>query len=180
MDRPPRDLHSHVITRSMLIRAYLFLGVIQSVAAMSAFYLQYWIHGYWGQWLDLPSAGWLYESATAMALGAVVTTQIGNLFAQRTEHLSALKMNWFSNRLIWIGIVTELAVVAAIIYLPPLNQVFGTAPFALANWLFLLAWTPSLLLADEVRKAWMRRRHHADYHHRMRPDRIGLGGDPGA
>jgi magnesium-transporting ATPase (P-type) len=180
MDRPPRDLHSHVITRSMLIRAYLFLGVIQSVAAMSAFYLQYWIHGYWGQWLDLPSAGWLYESATAMALGAVVTTQIGNLFAQRTEHLSALKMNWFSNRLIWIGIVTELAVVAAIIYLPPLNQVFGTAPFALANWLFLLAWTPSLLLADEVRKAWMRRRHHADYHHRMRPDRLGLGGDPGA
>ena len=54
MDRPPRSLKEHVITRSVLTRAYLWLGPVQSLAAMAAFYFRYWTNGYWGQWLDLP------------------------------------------------------------------------------------------------------------------------------
>jgi magnesium-transporting ATPase (P-type) len=157
MDRPPRDLGEHVITRSLLVRAYLFLGIIQSFAAMAAFYFQYWMNGYWGQWLDLPSTGVLYESATAMTLGAVVATQIGNLFAQRTERTSVFKMGWFSNRMIWIGIASELLLISLIVYVPFFQQAIGTAAFPLGNWLFLFAWTPSLLLADELRKALVRR-----------------------
>lgn len=157
MDRPPRNLRQHVITWSLLARAYLFLGLIQSVAAMSAFYFMYWTNGYWGQWLGLPSAGHLYEAATAMALGAVVATQIGNVFAQRTERVAVFQIGLFSNRLVWVGIATELAIVLAIIYLPMLQAIFGTYAFAAQYWLFLLAWTPSLLLADELRKAIVRR-----------------------
>ena len=39
MDRPPRRLSEHVITRALLVRAYAWLGAIQSLAAMSAFLL---------------------------------------------------------------------------------------------------------------------------------------------
>ena len=39
MDKPPRDLNEHVITTTLLARAYLWLGPIQSFAAMSAFSL---------------------------------------------------------------------------------------------------------------------------------------------
>jgi len=158
MDRPPRNLGEHVITRPLLLRAYLFLGIIQSFAAMTAFYFQYWVNGYWGQWLDLPSVGIIYESATAMTLGAVVATQIGNLFAQRTERTSVFTMGWFTNRMIWIGIASELVLISLIVYVPFFQEVFGTAAFPLQNWLFLFAWTPSLLLADELRKAHVRRR----------------------
>jgi magnesium-transporting ATPase (P-type) len=147
-----------VITRSLLLRAYLFLGLIQSFAAMAAFYFQYWINGYWGQWFDLPSAGFLYQSATAMTLGAVVTTQIGNLFAQRTERTSVFRTGWFSNRMVWIGIASELLIISLIVYVPVFQHIIGTAAFPLGNWLFLFAWTPSLLLADELRKALVRRR----------------------
>ena len=158
MDRPPRDLKEHVITPALLRRAYLWLGPLQSLAAMAAFYFQYWTHGYWGQWLDLPSSGPLYNSATAMALAAVVSTQIGNLFAHRTESASFFRYNLFKNPLVWVGIATELILVNLLIYVPFLNKVVGTAPFDPKNWLFLLAWTPSLLLVDEVRKALLRRR----------------------
>jgi magnesium-transporting ATPase (P-type) len=130
MDKPPRNLNEHVITPSLLMRAYLFLGVIQSAAVMSAFYFQYWTHGYWGQWLDLPSTGLLYESATAMALAAVVTTQIGNLFAQRTEHISVFRMGLFTNRLLWIGIVSELVVIFLIVYTPIFQKIIGTQAFS--------------------------------------------------
>jgi len=160
MDRPPRDLKEHVITGSLLLRAYAFLGMIQSLAVMAAFYFQFWINGYWGQWLDLPTTGILYQSATAMALGAVVATQIGNLFAQRTERTSAFRTNWFSNRMVWIGIGSELLLISLIIYVPFFQHLIGTAAFPFQNWLFLFAWTPSLLLADELRKWLVRRREH--------------------
>jgi magnesium-transporting ATPase (P-type) len=158
MEKPPRDLKEHAITRSLLLRAYFWLGLLQSVAAMAAFYFMYWTNGYWGQWLDLPAQGSLYRAATAMTLAAVVATQIGNLFAQRTEDISVFRINPLSNRLVWIGVATELTLVLLIIYTPFLQGVFGTAAFSLRNWVFLLAWMPSLLVADEIRKGLARRK----------------------
>jgi magnesium-transporting ATPase (P-type) len=126
---------------------------------MAAFYFLYWTNGYWGQWLDLPATGPLYRAATAMTLAAVVVTQIGNLFAQRTEYMSVFRIDLLlSNRLVWVGIATELTLVFLIIYVPFFQDLFGTAAFPPRNWAFLLAWAPSLLMADEVRKALARSR----------------------
>ncbi|MDD1738293.1 MAG: cation-transporting P-type ATPase [Methanothrix sp.] len=158
MKLPPRSRQEHLIDRSLLARSYLFLGAIQSIAAMSAFYFMFWTNGYWGQVLDLPSSGQLYQAATSMTLAAIVTTQIGNLFAQRTKSMSFFRAGMFGNPLIWVGIAAELITVSAIIYIPQLQWAFGTAAFPLSNWIFLFAWTPSLLLADELRKAWLRKR----------------------
>jgi len=164
MDKPPRSLKEHVITRSLLLRSFLFLGPLQSLAVMGAFYYQYWTHGYRGQWIDLPSSGPLYESATAMALACVVITQIGNLFAQRTERSSVLSVGLFSNRLLWIGIVSELILVFLIVYFPPLQRIIGTEAFSPANWLFLLTGAPLLLIADEGRKFILRCRGQRKRH----------------
>jgi potassium/sodium efflux P-type ATPase len=165
MDHPPRSLKEHVITRGLLIRAYLWLGPVQSLAAMAAFYYAYWTNGYAGQWLDLPGEGPIYRMATAMALAAVVTTQIGNLFAQRTERRSVFGPVFFRNRLVWLGIASELVVIALIVYTPLLQNIIGTAAFPLQNWLFLFAWSPALLIMDELRKAalrWRDRRAHQE------------------
>ena len=158
MERSPRSLKAHIITPALLLRALVLLGLAESLVAMAAFYGQYWTHGYAGQWLDLPASGTLYRSATAMALGGVVAAQIGNLFAQRTDRISIVRVGLFSNRWIWSGIATEVALVAAIIYLPFLQALFGTAALSWQNWLFLLACTPFLLIVDEARKALLRRR----------------------
>lgn len=157
MDKPPRKLDEHVITRDLLWRAYPWLGVPQSLAAIAAFYVPYWVNGYWGQWRDLPAQGPLYQAATTMTLASVVCTQIGNLFAQRTESLSAWQVGFFGNRLVWIGIATELTLMLLLVYVPPLQAIFGTAALPLHYWWFLVAWTPLLFLTDELRKAWVRR-----------------------
>jgi magnesium-transporting ATPase (P-type) len=156
MEKPPRDPKVHLVDKFLLIKAYAFLGVIQSVLAMFSFYFIYWTNGYQGQWFDLPSQGALYRSAITMTLATVVATQIGNLFAQRTERVSFIHSKPFTNRLVFVGIATELALVCAIIYLPFLQHLFGTAAFAPSNWLLLLGLTPVLLLADEGRKAFLR------------------------
>ena len=158
MDRPPRKKSEHAITTGLLLRAYLFLGLIQSAAAMAAFYFLFWTNGYPGRWTGLPTDGTLYRAATSMTLAAVVVTQVGNLFAQRTARQSALRAGWFGNRLLWAGIATEIALLLLIVYVPAFQGVFGTASIPPSGWLFLLPWAPALLLADEARKAVVRRK----------------------
>lgn len=112
MERPPRRRTDHVITPALLTRAYVWLGPLQGCATMAAFYFFYWIYGHHqGQWLDLPTSGSLYQGASTMALAMIVTTQIGNLFAHRGERLSIWRLGWFTNRLVWLGIATELLLI---------------------------------------------------------------------
>jgi len=156
MDKPPRNLKEHVITRSLLLRSYLWLGPIQTLAVLSAFFYQYWTNGYWGRFFDLPAEGPLYHSAVGMALAAVVTTQIGNVLAHRTERSSIFKVGFFTNKMVWAGIASELIIILIVLYVPLFQEIIGTAPFPVENWLFLFAWAPALLLAEELRKGVIR------------------------
>ena len=162
MDRPPRRLTDHIVTPGLVGRAYLFLGPIQSLAVMALFFATYWAGGYAWQFLDLPDEGRLYEQAVSMALIAVVATQIGNLFAQRAERQSILRVGLFTNRLVWIGIASELVIVALIVYVPFLQSVIGTTSVPLTNWLWAIPLIPLLLLADELRKVFVRRHDRRD------------------
>jgi magnesium-transporting ATPase (P-type) len=157
MDRPPRNRKDHVITWPLLIKSYCFLGLFQSLAAMAAFYFLFWTSGHAWQWLDLPAEGPLYQAATGMTLACIVTTQIGNLFTQRSERLSAFRLGFASNPMVWVGVATELIIVSLILHVPVLQTAFGVAPFPLENWLFLLACAPLLLVVDEVRKLFLRK-----------------------
>jgi magnesium-transporting ATPase (P-type) len=158
MDRPPRSQKDHVVDFRLVARAYLWLGPMEGLAAMAAFYFQYWTNGYAGQWLNLPASGTLYLSATAMALAGVVASQIGNLFAERSERISPFRINPFNNRLLWGGIATELALVLLITHVPFLQSFIGTAAFPAINWAFLALWIPVMLLADQLWKAFFSRR----------------------
>jgi magnesium-transporting ATPase (P-type) len=161
MDRPPRRRTDHIVDRSLLIRAYFWLGSIQALAVMAMFFLHYWANGYGGQWLDLPDEGTIYQQGVAIALAAVVFTQIGNVFAQRAQDVSVRHVDWFTNRLVWIGIASELTIILLIVYAPPLQSVIGTAALPAVSWLWLLPLAPLLLLADEARKLLTRPRHRS-------------------
>jgi Ca2+-transporting ATPase len=158
MTRLPRSLSQHVIDSGMLRRAYFVLGSVQSLMTMLAFYYFYWTKGYWGHWLDLPASGDIYRAATGMALAAVVMTQIGNLFAQRSEKVSIFKIPLFNNRMIWIGILTEVVVILMFVYLPVFNNFIGTGPFEAKYWLILICMIPALTITDEIRKWVLRNR----------------------
>jgi P-type Ca2+ transporter type 2C len=166
MDRPPRARDEHLITPALLRRSYLWLGPIQAAITMGAFLLTYRAMGVDAGWLDLPASGPVYAAATAAALASVVTTQIGNLLAHRTQRASILQVGWTSNPLVWAGIAFELLLIAGIVYLAPLQAVIGTEVFPAWLWLPLLAVAPVLLLVDEARKAGLRRRtpHHEEGH----------------
>ena len=153
MDVPPRKLSDHLITGELLARAYLILGPVESLVAMLAFYFFYWTNGYKGLWIDLPDSGSIYLAATAMAFSGVVVTQIGNLFTQRATHRSIFKVPLFNNRFIWLGVISEIILALAIVYLPFMQRFIGTTSFDPRYWLVLIVWIPALPLVDSLFKA---------------------------
>jgi len=161
MQEPPRRRDEHVITFALLRRAYAWLGLLQATVAMLAFFVAHAAAGYAGSWLELPDEGALHRAATSAVLATVVATQIGNLLAQRTQTVSILRIGLRGNPLILVGIAVAVALLLAILYLPPLQRIFGTAPIAPASWLFAALCAPLLLVADELRKLWVRRRRGA-------------------
>jgi magnesium-transporting ATPase (P-type) len=78
--------------------------------------------------------------------------------AARTTRASLRDIGVFSNRLLLWGIAFELAFAAAIIYLPPLQTVFGTAPLGVAEILVLSTFPPIVWGSDELRRWAVRRR----------------------
>jgi len=112
----------------------------------------------WRPGAALPADGPAYVTATTMTLAGIVAGQVGTVFACRSSHQSILQLGWASNRAVLVGVAAELALLLAVIYLPPLAAIFGTAPLGAEHWLLLSTFPLLLLLLEEGRKALVRRR----------------------
>jgi Ca2+-transporting ATPase len=87
----------------------------------------------------------------------VITTQIGNAYACRTERTSVFKIGFFSNRFLFVGFLVELTLISILIYTQPFQTIFEHGPLPLQFWGFLFLYAPVMFLAEEARKAVMRR-----------------------
>ena len=101
-------------------------------------------------------AGRLPWVATTACHHTIVTTQMGNGFACRTERESILKVGFTSNRFYLWALLSEVLILLAFIYVPPFPNFFGFAPVSGWVWLFMFAVAPAPLIADEIRKAIVR------------------------
>jgi calcium-translocating P-type ATPase len=160
MERPPRPRSEGVIRRPMLIRAWLFLGLIIAALQLGGFF---WV---------LTRAGWhpgdpvgaghplhhAYLQATTMSLLGMIAGQIGTAFAVRTQRASLHQTGVFTNRYLLVAIAAEIALAAVFVYAPPLQSLLGTASLPLHD-LALLAPYPLIVWgADELRRWIVRRR----------------------
>ena len=160
MNRPPRPTNEGVIKGPMLIRAWLFLGVLIAGLSMAGFFFV------------LTGAGWhagdptgvghplhhAYLQATTMTFVGMVMGQIGTAFAVRTRRESLRSIGVFSNRYLLMGIAGELALAATFVYAPPLQALLGTAALPARDLLFLLPFPFVVWGADELRRAIVRHR----------------------
>ncbi len=160
MDRPPRPSGQGVISRAMLLRAWLFLGLIAACLQMGAFFYVL-IRAGWhpgaatGPGSSLHHA---YLQATTMTFLSMVVAQIGTAFAARTERASLRSVGVLSNPLLLAGIGLELVLAAAIIYFPPLQRLLATAALPPSLLLITVPFPFIVWGADEVRRYLLRRR----------------------
>jgi len=157
MSRPPRRRSEHLIDRAVATRVLGRIGPLEGLAAMSGFMFAFWLAG-WRPWDPLADAGETYLEATTMAMAGIVMAQVGAGMAWRTMHGSLRSLGLLSNRLLLAGIALEVAMVALLAYVPPLQDVFHTDDLTVWHWLFLALWPPVVLGADGPARALARRR----------------------
>ena len=157
MHRPPRTREDRLLTPGLLVRAYLFLGSFEAVAAMSAFSFVLLRAG-WHRGDSLSTDDVLYRQATTACLSAIVLMQVVNVLLCRGRRRSLFSGAIFGNRLIAAGIVAELALILLIDYTAAGNALFGTSPIGLEAWIVVLPFAFAMLTLEEVRKGIVRRR----------------------
>ncbi len=157
MRRPPKAADEPLLKLSILARSYLFLGPIEAAAGLCGFFAVLFVGGWqWG--VNLPADAPLYLQATSACLAGIIVTQAANVFACRSFTESIFRLGFFSNPLIWVGLASEILLAGLIIYHPLGQEIFGTAALPAWVWLLLVPFAMALLLLEELRKLWVRRR----------------------
>jgi magnesium-transporting ATPase (P-type) len=160
MSQPPRAADEPLIQRPMLVRAWLFLGVIVAALQLAGFFYV------------LTDAGWhpgiptgpghplhhAYLEAITMSWVGMMAGQIGTAFAVRTRRAPLRSVGVISNPYL-LGAVGGVIVFAALfVYVPPLQRLLNTTALPPRYVLLLVPYPFIVWGADELRKWVVRRR----------------------
>ena len=170
MHQPPRPRQAPLLDGSVMRRSYLFLGVLEAAFSMGA-YLLVWrragvsipqLQALMPQLLAHSAPAHLQTlqlQASSAAFTTIVLSQVGVLLACRSEWRSVWRTLREPNAMLWFGIASELLLLSALVLVPAIGSLFSMVPFPpdLLGWLLL---APLLIvLADDLRKHWLRRHH---------------------
>lgn len=154
MREPPRSVTERLFNKGVFLRS-LYIGLIISAGAMFGC-LSTWSTGGW-HFGTLSISNPVYIKGTTMTFAGIVVAQVGNVLACRTSKTSVFKTSLRSNKWIWLGIAAQISILSAIVYVPLLQNAFGTAPLGLNDWLFLTMLAVIIIFAEEIRKFFARR-----------------------
>jgi Ca2+-transporting ATPase len=142
MRRPARDPRSGIFTRPVLTLTVL--------------------GGVWSMLVNIGLFAWALGSgrgvaeAVTMTFVSLVLIQFFKAYNFRSDRHSVL-LRPFANRWLNLAVAWELAALALIVYLPVLNEPFGTFPLTVEDWIIVSAAAFTVSPVLELAK-WMERR----------------------
>jgi Ca2+-transporting ATPase len=165
MEEPPRSVKERLFTGKVFGRS-MYIGIIIATGAMIGCFGT-WAAGGWHFGMPipidwhfgggLPNNNPIYIKGVTMAFAGIVVAQAGNVLACRTSKQSIFRASLAKNKWIIWGIIAQLSILALLVYLPPLQELFGTTGLTLMEWLYLLGLAVAVVMAEEVRKFIVRR-----------------------
>ncbi len=154
MQEPPRSIKERLFTRKVFARSF-YIGAIIAIGALWGC-LHVWMMGGWTFGQSLPANSQLYIHGVTMTFAGIVVAQAGNVLACRTSKQSIFRNSLSTNKWIIWGIIAQISVLAILVYLPPLQPIFGTTALNLNDWLYLITLPIIIIFAEEARKLFIR------------------------
>jgi len=156
MHRPPRPRNERLLSRNLLLMSYGIVGMLQAAAGFFTYFTILYAGGWeWGQ--ELAGSDPLYRTAITGFFASIIICQVSDVIICRTRTQSLLKVGMFSNKLVLVGIASELFLLACIAYVPMFNTFFGTAPLSFQQLLLPVPFAILILVGDELRRVFVRR-----------------------
>ncbi len=139
MLRPPRDPKESVFTLPVklliaVVSILMTAGIIPVFASV------------------LPGEGLI--KAQTMAFAMMTMFEMFNAFNCRSERHSIFEVGPLANRWLVLAVLSSILLQVAVVYIPFLQSVFGTAGLDLADWLLIIAISSSALIVVEAGK-WL-------------------------
>jgi magnesium-transporting ATPase (P-type) len=144
LDQPPRDPREGVINREVLYRL-IWVGLHITVATMAVF-----------RWML--DQGAPMELVRSVAMTQMVMFQFFHVFNSRSLRRSVFQVPLTANPFLAVSLVLALGAQLAVLYLPPLQAIFGTAPLSPGHWALVAAVGATIVVAAEIDKAYLRSR----------------------
>jgi Ca2+-transporting ATPase len=141
MHRAPRDPRRGIFTRPVVT----LMLVAGAWAALTNLILFWW----------LLESGRDEDEAMAMTFVSLVLTQFWNAFNFRSDRLSAFSRP-FANHWLDLAILWELSLLVLIVYVPFLQDAFGTFALSAQDWGGVIALSLTILPVIELAK-WAER-----------------------
>lgn len=147
MRQPPRPNGERVITGRMW-RGIFFNGAVMAAASLFV--------------LDASRPGGLVDGsgdlryAQTMTFTTLMLAQLFNVFNSRSDERSAFA-SLFSNKWLWAAIGLSLALQPLVLYVPAMQQAFGTTGLSGGDWLRCTLFASTVLWPREVSKLFLRR-----------------------
>jgi Ca2+-transporting ATPase len=157
MLRPPRQRSQPLVDGKLLLRSMVWLGGIETFLCYLGFFLTYRLAGY-SIIIGRPTAaaaaapGAVYLLATTVFFAGVVASQVGNVFACRSETNGTRRLGVFSNPYVLIGIACEAVLIVITIYIPAVAIRFDHVAIPPVYWVGLSLFAPTLYGLEKVRK----------------------------
>ncbi len=136
MNRPPRRQDEGIITGRVLVYG-LGVGILIALQALAIFR--------WSLDYEMPRA-------RTMVFTVIVISMMFNAFNWRSERLSVFSIGFFSNRSLIYAVASTIALQILVIYTPSLNNLFGTVPLDLHDWMLVIILASTTFIAVEVAK----------------------------
>lgn len=156
MKMPPRPKNKGLVDRDVLLRGYVYLGVLSAFFVVISF-LWVLFRGGWHQGVklepnDLTFTNPLHLEAMTMVFVGIIIMQIANVFTIRSETKSIFKIGFFSNKLIIAGIIFELLFMVALVHIPFFQRIFNTTDISLRDYAVLFGFMVIIFFVEEGRK----------------------------
>jgi len=156
MQKKPRPRNERLLSRNLLFMSYGIVGMVQAAAGFFSFFVILYSGGWeWGQ--DIASDDPLYRTAITGFFASIIICQVSDVLICRTRRQSIFTLGVFANRLVFLGIASELTLLALIAYVPACNVFFGTAPLELWQLSLSIPFAITILAGDELRRVFVRR-----------------------
>ena len=149
MNKPPRNPKSRVITRTMWFDIFFVGGIMMvgTLAVMDAALPGGFIF----------AASGTMQYAQTMAFTTLVFFQLFNSLNARSDELSAFT-NLFSNKWLWLALGVSAMLQVLVIYIPFLQEAFGTVPLTPWDWVICVAVGSTVLWLRELVKVFQQKR----------------------
>jgi Ca2+-transporting ATPase len=138
MRRPPYRPEESLLGRGM-VRRIIWVGLLMGLLSLGTGFL-YWQNG---------SASW-----QTMVFTVLTFSQLGLALAVRSERRSLFTIGLLSNRPLLGAVALTFLLQLAVIYVPVLQEVFGTVPLALSDLALCAALSTVVFWAVELEK-WL-------------------------